>query len=144
MAKKEDVLKNEVAEEQVQEQEEVQIEEEKDDFLEDGEVELFPNGPKLNEVEEWKSRYKNVYLTEFDDDNIFVWRALTRREYKDIMKVESDEFYKEERICETCILWPRDYNFVDMSNGKAGVPSYIAEQVLAESGFLAATKALRL
>lgn len=105
---------------------------------------LFPDGPTLNQVEEWKSLYKEIYATEFDED-IFIWRTLSRKEYKDIFKIQqADAFYREERICEKCILWPESYNFIAMSGGKAGIPSLLAEQIMDKSGFVAKTGAMRI
>lgn len=115
--------------------------EEKDE----GETPVFPGGPKANLVEKWKSQYKAIYLTEFDEDTVFIWRSLSRKEYKDVMKIDNaDQFYREERICEKCVLWPQGYSFLSMGSGKAGVPSFIAEQIMDKSGFIAKTGALRL
>lgn len=103
----------------------------------DGEAEFFPDGPTLNMVEGWRSRYKNIFATEFDDET-FIWRTITRFEYKDLLKVKNaDALYREERICERCVLWPEDYSFVSMSGGKAGIPSIISEQIMEKSGFAA-------
>lgn len=110
----------------------------------DGDEVLFPEGPKMTKVEEWKSRFGAVYLTEFDEE-VFLWRTLTRKEYKDVMKVQqADTYYKEERICDRCILWPEEYNFVKMTHGKAGVPSLISEQIMDKSGFTAKVGAVRI
>lgn len=110
----------------------------------DGKELLFPDGPNLEEVEEWKSRYGEVYLTEFEED-VFIWRSLTRKEYKEIMKIErADNYYKEERICDKVVIWPEGYNFLQMAQGKAGIPTLIAELVMEKSGFQAKTGALRL
>lgn len=110
------------------------------------ENEIFPGGPTYNDLEKWKGLYNNeVYLTEFDDETVFVWRPIMRKEYKDIAKVpNADNFYKEERICEKAILFPERYSFVDMSLGKAGVPTLLSELVLEKSGFVAKTGAMRL
>lgn len=111
-----------------------------------GNEEVFPDGPTYNKLEEWKGQYNNeVYLTEFDEDTVFIWRPITRKEYKDIAKVpNADNFYKEERICEKTILFPEGYSFMDMSLGKAGVPTLLSELVLEKSGFVAQTGAMRL
>lgn len=112
---------------------------------EDGQAILFPGGPTLDSVEEWRSRYKDVFLTEFDDGEVVVWRSLVRKEYKDIMKIQgADNFYKEERICEKVVLWPENYGFMAMAQGKAGIPTLIAELVMEKSGFQAKTGAMRL
>lgn len=128
-----------------QENEEV-VETEVEDREEDeAEGLLFPDGPTLDMVEEWRSRYTNIYLTEFDDGEVFIWRSLIRKEYKEVMKVQNaDSFYKEERICERVLLWPQGYNFMAMSSGKAGVPTLISELVLEKSGFQAKTGAMPL
>lgn len=111
----------------------------------DGEELLFPGGPSVAQVEEWKSRYNDeVYLTEFEDE-IFLWRPITRKEYKQIMKIpNADSFYKEERICETVVLYPQNYNFMAMTAGKAGIPTLLGELVMEKSGFQAKTGAMKL
>lgn len=111
----------------------------------DGEELLFPNGPSLSKIEEWKSRFNDeVYLTEFEEE-VFLWRPISRKEYKQVMKVQSaDSFYKEERICEAVILYPENYNFMVMTSGKAGIPTLLAELVMEKSGFQAKTGAMKL
>lgn len=110
-----------------------------------GEELLFPNGPSVSQVEEWKSQFSDeVYLTEFEED-IFLWRPITRKEYKGVMKIQNaDSFYKEERICEAVVLFPTQYNFMTMTSGKAGIPTLLAELVMEKSGFQAKTGAMKL
>ncbi|MEX3713560.1 tail chaperonin [Cytobacillus horneckiae] len=110
------------------------------------ESEIFPGGPTYNDLEKWKSMYNGeVYLTEFDEDNIFVWRPIKRKEYKDIAKLQNaDNFYKEERICEKAMLFPANYGFMNMSTGKAGIPTLLHELILEKSGFVAKTGAMKL
>ncbi|MFE4029165.1 tail chaperonin [Priestia sp. YIM B13551] len=110
------------------------------------EQEIFPGGPTYNDLEKWKSMYAGeVYLTEFDEENVFVWRPIKRKEYKDIAKIQNaDQFYKEERICEKSMLFPEKYGFMNMSTGKAGIPTLLSEMILEKSGFVAKTGAMRL
>lgn len=118
---------------------------EANDEQNDGDNQIFPDGPTTNQVEGWKSLYGQIYLTEFDEDTTYIWRILTRKEYKGIMKIDqADQYYREERICEKCVLWPEKYSFLSMGSGKAGVPSFIAEQVMDKSGFVAKTGAVKL
>lgn len=146
-AKEEEVVEVQAVEEEVEAAEV----EEKDGFVPeeligpDGEELLFAGGPPLSKLEEWKSQFKDeVYLSEFDDE-VFIWRPMSRKEYKQVMKIQSaDSYYKEERICETAVLYPENYNFMQMTNGKAGIPTLIAEYVMAKSGFEARTAALKL
>lgn len=126
--------------------EEVEEDTESDDQLigPDGKELLFAGGPTLDKIEEWKSQYGEIYLTEFEEE-VFIWRALIRKEYKDVMKVATtDNFYKEERICERVVIYPEGYNFMAMTKGKAGIPTLIAELVMEKSGFQAKTGAMRL
>jgi hypothetical protein len=110
----------------------------------DGDEVLFPDGPKMKLVEEWKSKFGAIYLTEFDEE-VFIWHTLSRKEYKDIMKVQqADTYYKEERICDKCVLWPEKYDFLKMTYGKAGIPSLVAEQIMDKSGFTARVGAIRI
>lgn len=111
----------------------------------DGKELLFPDGPTVEKVEEWKSLYNDsVYLTEFEEE-VFIWRPITRKEYKAVMKIpNADSFYKEERICEAVVLYPEAYNFMSMTSGKAGIPTMLSELVMARSGFETKTGALKL
>ena len=96
--KKEEVVE-EIMDEEVVDEVNIVEEEYGSVFNSDGEELLFPEGPTLNKIEEWKSRYKDIYFTEFDED-VFIWHCLSRKEYKDIMKVQgADSYYKEERVC---------------------------------------------
>lgn len=106
---------------------------------------LFDDGPTMAEVDEWKRLYGQVYLTEFEDGEVVIFRTLTRKEFKDIMKLETaDALYREERVCERCVIWPAGYNFVAMSAGKAGAPSLLSEQIMDKSGFTARVNAVML
>jgi hypothetical protein len=105
----------------------------------------FPNGPTADLVAEWRSRYNEVYLTEFESGEMLVWRPLNRQEYKDAMKIpNADNYYKEEKIFSTVLLWPENYGFQKVRTGKAGIPTLIFELVMEKSGFTAKTGAYRL
>jgi hypothetical protein len=111
-----------------------QMEEELEVNVEDNE--LYPGGPTEKIVEGWKEQYGQVYMTETDDGEYFIWRTLARKEFKDIMKVDgADAMYREERMSELCVLWPSDYDFSAITDGKAGIPTILAEQIMERSGF---------
>lgn len=106
---------------------------------EEGNEPIFPNGPTQKQVDEWKSKFGSIFMTDVDDD-IFIWRTISRVEYKDIVKLkDADAMYREERMVEKCVLWPADYNFTSMSHGKAGTPSLLAEHIMNKSGFTEVT-----
>lgn len=132
-------------------EEEQEVEEDFEDFPanelmfdSEGNELLFPDGPTLAKIEEWKSLHGDIYLTEFDED-IFVWRSLRRKEYKEVMKINgADQYYKEERVVDKVMLYPENYNFISMSSGKAGIPTLLSELVMEKSGFQAKTGAMKL
>lgn len=108
------------------------------------EEELWEGGPTQKWLDDMKATYGNVYATEFEEE-IFIWRILTRFEYKDVLKLErATASYREERICEKCVLWPEGYNFETMNKGGAGVPSVLTEHIMEKSGFAASGEAKKL
>jgi hypothetical protein len=111
-----------------------------------GEEEIFPGGPTHDQLEEWKSQFNGeIYMTEFDADEVFIWRPIRRKEYKDIAKIpNADQFYKEERIVTTCILYPKSFSAANMSFGKAGIPTLLSELIMEKSGFVAQTGSMKL
>jgi hypothetical protein len=104
-----------------------------------GDQPIFPGGPLQSQLDEWKARYHGeVYSSTFGDfgEEVYIWRVLWRGEYKEVMKLaNADAFFREERICDKCVLWPLGYSAQPKSTGKAGTPSVLAEQILAQSGF---------
>lgn len=153
MAKKKAALMKEevIEEEQVPETEAEEIPEsdeleEVEDFHEsedeeaehNGSEEIFPFGPTYDMVSDWKARYDGeIYMSDFADQ-IFIWRPIRRKEYREIQRVEGsvDEYYMEESICRTCVLYPEDYAMHKITFGKAGIPSTLSQMIMERSGFL--------
>lgn len=105
------------------------------DEFEAEEAELFPGGPTEGVIDMWKERYGQIFMTEIDDEEIYIWRVLTRAELKTMMEIgDDDPLYKEEVICQKCVLWPTNYA-EDTMNGKAGTPSTLADHIFQKSGF---------
>lgn len=96
---------------------------------------MWPNGPTTAQMDEWKARYKRVYLANFDDDK-FVFRELNRTEFRELRGIKgADTFYLEDRMCERCVLWPQNLNFQTMGAQKAGIPSTLSQIIMESSGF---------
>jgi len=114
-------------------------------YNEKGEELLFQNGPTLTEVEEWKRRYTNIYVTDFENGDVYIYRPLTRKEWKEIRNIQNaDQLYQEERICDTAVIWPKtDINKFRI-HGPAGVPTVLAEQILEISGFIPNVSGVKL
>lgn len=122
----------------------------------------FDNAPSSSDVELWKQRFGDVFITGLTDDEVFIWRTVKRLEYKNIMarvaaamqtmaKTQTamanvDEGRNSlfiEELCKTCILWPSiDQNQLAFS--KAGTLDALANLILEGSNFLAHSLAVRL
>lgn len=114
----------------------------------DGAELFFPDledSPTLNEVEEWKERFQGkLFMTRIGDD-MYIFRPIRRTEYKNIFKVpNTDQYYKEEKVCEACVLYPRNYGFAVTANGPAGAPTMLFEMILSESGFNPNVQSMRI
>lgn len=79
---------------------------------------------------ELKDEYRNVFIHQIDDQ-IFFYRSLGRKEYKEILENEQlDDLAKEEVICSVCTLWPENFDF---ENCDAGIPTVLAKAILKNS-----------
>ncbi len=98
---------------------------------------LFDGGPPVGQVALWKKQYskEKIYHTQILEKH-FIFRTLNRFEYKQIVAIENiDALYREEIICSTCVLWPRNYNFKMMAEEDSGYPSTLAQIIMENSGF---------
>lgn len=102
----------------------------------DPDPEIYEDGPRESVVDAWKELYGKVYLIEFEPGEVFIFRPLSRREFKELTKADGgDALYKEERLCEECVVWPLDYDFMAINAGKAGIPTLLSEEIMLKSGF---------
>lgn len=98
---------------------------------------LFEGGPPVGQVALWKKQFtkEKVYHTQILERH-FIFRTLNRFEYKQIVAIDNiDALYREEIICATCILWPRNYDFKKMAEEDSGYPSTLAQIIMENSGF---------
>lgn len=98
---------------------------------------IFDDGPSIAQVNLWKKQFskEKVFHTKIIDRD-FVFRTLNRFEYKQIVAIENiDALYREELICQTCVLWPIAYNFQRMAEEDSGYPSTLAQIIMENSGF---------
>lgn len=98
---------------------------------------LFEGGPPVGQVALWKKQFskEKVFHTQILDRH-FIFRTLNRFEYKQIVAIDNiDALYREEIICSTCVLWPRNYNFKKMAEEDSGYPSTLAQIIMENSGF---------
>lgn len=105
--------------------------------INENDFQIYDNGPYISQIEIWKKQYGegHVLHTQVVDKH-FVFRTLNRFEYKQIIAMQNvDALMREEIICQTCVLHPRNYNFKSMASSEAGYPSTLSKIIMENSGF---------
>lgn len=120
--------------------------EEYDSYKMDPEEEVWPGGPKFAQINEWKDRFGDIYVTSVTPTEHVVWRTMTRFEYRRLiqnteqalstgqMSQAMANLDNEDSISELCILYP-PYSRTDSTSSLGGMASTIAQQVMEASGF---------
>lgn len=106
-------------------------------YIDPDDTPIFDGGPGISQIDLWKKQYtkEKIFHTQILDKH-FVFRTLNRFEYKQIVAIENiDALYREEIICQTCVLWPFNYNFKKMAAEDSGYPSTLAQIIMENSGF---------
>lgn len=85
----------------------------------------------LNYYKDLYSGHKIIYVRFLDMD--FIFKTLTRKEYKYILKSCTSKMDVEDAICNTCCIYPEEYDFE--SCGFAGLNEYVADVIESLSGF---------
>ena len=85
----------------------------------------------LNYYKDLYSGHKIIYVRFLDMD--FIFRTLTRKEYKYILQSSSNQYEKEDNICNASCLYPEDFDFGEC--GFAGINEFVAARIEKESGF---------
>jgi hypothetical protein len=108
-----------------------------DNPINEEDYQVYENGPFYSQVELWKKQYGEgrVLHTQIIDRH-FVFRTINRFEYKQLVAMENvDALVREEIICATCVLHPRNFNFKIMANDEAVYPGTLAQIIMESSGF---------
>jgi hypothetical protein len=106
----------------------------------------FPNAPTHEQIEEWKKN-SDVMASGLDDDEIYLWRPINRREFKakkqEFMlaaqqaqqegKAPPADGSMEEALVDACILWASSPQALQR---KAGSYEVLYEQIMASSNFI--------
>ncbi len=107
--------------------------------INEDDFQIYENGPYISQIEIWKKQYGqgHVLHTQIIDKH-FIFRTLNRFEYKQIVAMQNvDALMREEIICSTCVLHPRNYDFKSMAANEAGYPSTLSKIIMENSGFTA-------
>lgn len=85
------------------------------------------------QIESWKEIYQNVYAVEIGE-TFYVFRALSRAEYRKAVEFYEDEFERAEYVCSLCVLDPANVDYTEDLG--AGVPETLTTEILTQSGFI--------
>lgn len=85
----------------------------------------------LNYYKDLYSGHKIIYVRFLDIE--FIFRTLTRKEYKYILQSNTSEQDVEDSVCNTACIYPEDYEFEVC--GFAGLNEYVANLIQRLSGF---------
>lgn len=92
-------------------------------------------------LSDFAEQYDVIHHVKIDDEN-FVFRILGRHEYKKIINTPGlTQMDMEDMICDTCLLYPNDYDF---DESPAGLPSELTEMILQNSFLDGVESTLRL
>jgi len=100
----------------------------------------YEGAPTKEEIEQLKVQHNEVFVSGFGPEDLYVWRALTRPEYRQLQELLQnperpiDQFQYEELLCDMCVLWKADKR--TWAEGKAGTPGTLSEQIMQNSNFL--------
>ncbi len=81
-------------------------------------------------IEETFQKYNAIFFSEIDNQ-LYAYRPLGRKEYKDILSNENlDDWDKQDAIVKTAIVYPTD---LDLDNCPAGVPDQLCNDIVSKS-----------
>lgn len=115
----------------------------------------FPNAPSQDTILQWKTEH-DVMASGLGEDEIYLWRPITRLEYKSLRQqvlTQAQQPLKQgevpfdpdtafaEAIVDNCILWASK---PDTLKRKAGSYEVLHEQIMLNSNFINPTMAAQL
>lgn len=88
----------------------------------------------LENMEQWKEEYSgNVYSIKINDD-LFVYRGMSKTEYTIARDNYEDSYDANDYVFRTCVLYP-EVTKENIDSFSAGAPEMLAEEILRISGF---------
>lgn len=97
------------------------------------------NAPKRSQLEAWKDKYKKIYISQIiEPDKFYVWRTLSRIEYKKLNahKEFENPVAANEIMVENCLLYPEPTQEWRL-NSPAGWVDTLGKQIAFQSGWVA-------
>lgn len=85
----------------------------------------------LNYFKDLYNGHKIIYVRFLDTE--FIFKTLTRKEYKYIISTNTEKMDIEDAICNTACIFPEEYDFTTC--GFAGLNEYVSSIIEEQSGF---------
>jgi len=102
------------------------------------------NAPTEEQITAFKATYGDIYIAAFDEEEIFLFRSLTRLEYRALqeqaMAGQIDAAQHEEQTVRTCLLWKS----IEDLEAKAGTIPSLIEMIMQNSNFVSPQIAAQL
>jgi len=96
--------------------------------------EEMENRPSDEIIESWKKEIGSpIYFTLFSENTVLVYRSIRRAEYKALMAQNLSRPVFEEKVFDTCRLWPRQVVTAQMD---AGIVTSGCEAIMTASKFM--------
>lgn len=104
----------------------------------------FTGGPTADDIEGYKLKHGDVYISAMSEDEVFIFRAVKRVEWRDLQvklsQGELDALSQEELLVKICVLW----SSVTSLESKAGTVATLSEQIMQNSNFMSPAAAASL
>lgn len=102
-------------------------------------------GPTQAQIDEWKTKFGDVYLAKFSDTEKYVYRPLRRFEYKQVLSLGQGEnkSFAEEKVVQMCVIYP-SIDPTQMAALKAGTISTLVELIMSASNFGVSEEPIKL
>ena len=84
----------------------------------------------IEDILQWKQMYGDLFQMQIHEQH-FIFRALGREEYKQIIMMDLDLGEFQEALCFNAIIYPQEY---DYSRGIAGIAEVLSDSILDAAG----------
>ena len=77
-------------------------------------------------------QYDHVFIEDFGESGTFIFKTMGRKDFRELMESEAiNNYLKEEVVCETCVLYPENYDFGNCE--EAGLPTQLCKKIIERS-----------
>lgn len=80
-------------------------------------------------IKRLKKEHRDIYQITYGDQ-IFIYRPLKRKEWKDLVESDMTQADLEDEVCKACVLYPENYDF---DNSLAGLATAIGNAIAESS-----------